>query len=310
MKILIVGCGGIGGYFGARLIEAGADITFLVRHARQQMLAQTGLNLISCRGNSRLTVKTVTNNTLSSHYDLIVLTCKSYDLAACIEDIRPAVSDTTLILPLLNGLNHYAQLQQAFSTEQVLFGYCNISVGLNASNQIEHFNAIHELSCAADAATAQSSQYQSMLTLFKQANFNTRTPANIHQELWEKFVFINTLAATTTLMNANIGTIMACDYGQRYIESTLLECQAVAEQVGYPVRARADKMARDAMLVANSTFSASMHKDMQAGRPVELENLLGNLLEHAHDKNVPTPLLEAAFNHLQIYQAQQLNREL
>jgi 2-dehydropantoate 2-reductase len=306
MKVLIVGCGGIGGYFGGRLVEAGADIEFLVRPNRAQSLATNGLIIRSCRGDAKLDVRTLTKDDLSGPYDLIILTCKSYDLDACIEDIQHIIGTTTLILPLLNGLQHIDKLQSRFGVARVLHGYCNISAGLDALGQVQHYNAIHELSFGRDVVPELLTELEEVTALLKSASFNARVAKDIKQELWEKFVFINALAGLTTLMRGDVGSILATNHGTEVVTAMIEECQLVAEKAGYKVGRRADKIARHAMLQPGSTFSASMFKDMMAHKKVEADALIGDMVARAQQLGVSTPLLKTAYCQLQTYQ-QQLN---
>ena len=301
MKILIVGCGGVGGYFGGRLLATENDVTFYVRTKRAQFLNENGLKIDSCRGNADLVVKTVTKDSISEQYDLILLTCKSYGLNACLDEIASAIDSNTLILPLLNGLAHYELLAQKFGMSRVLYGYCNISTGIDEAGNIKHYTAIHELTIGRDQAAMADDVYQQVLTCLKLANFNVRSSNHIWQELWEKFVFINALAGGTTLLRADIGTIVATSNGDSVIETMLNECQSIAKEAGFEVRKRADKMARGAMLQVGSTFSASMYKDMLANKEVESEALLGDMVKRAQEFELSTPLLNAAYCQLQVY---------
>ena len=130
MRILVLGAGGTGGYFGGRLLEAGADVSFLVRPARAQRLAADGLRIISPCGDFSSSVKVLTLLDSAAPFDLILLSCKAYDLDSAIAAIRPAVGANTRILPLLNGLKHFDVLDAAFGSEHVLGGLCHISVTL------------------------------------------------------------------------------------------------------------------------------------------------------------------------------------
>lgn len=306
MRLLVVGCGGIGGYFGGRLAEAGVDVTFLVRPPRAEQLKAHGLKIISHRGDVQLAVKTAIKTELKPEFDLILLTCKSYHLSACLDEIEPVVGPQTLVLPLLNGLDHYHIIQARLGREKVVFGFCNISAGLGQQGEIVHYNTIHEMTLGIEPSQDLPIGLDKVLAVLQSASFVVRNGQDVWQELWEKFVFINALAAATTLMKANIGQIMATRYGRSLISTIVDECQAIAVAAGFPVRKRADKMARDAMLAPGSEFSASMLKDMQAGRPVEHESLLGDLIRRARSLGITAPLLEAAYCHLQIYEQQRI----
>src|SRR5690606_12276361 len=132
MRILILGAGGTGGYFGGRLAQAGIDVTFLVRANRAAQLERDGLVIRSPLGDAALPVAHVTAEALPAlarerPFDLVILSCKAYDLDGSIDAIAPAVGAGTTVMPILNGLRHYAALDARFGRDAVLGGLCFIS---------------------------------------------------------------------------------------------------------------------------------------------------------------------------------------
>src|SRR6202166_3261110 len=147
MRILVVGAGAIGGYFGGRLLEAGRDVTFLVRLRRQAQLAKTGLVIRSRFGDAAMPAPpTVTRDALRAPFDLILLSCKSYDLQSAAASFAPAVGPNTAILPFLNGMGHMDYLAERFGAATVLGGQCVISVTLDGDGHVLHLNDTHGLS--------------------------------------------------------------------------------------------------------------------------------------------------------------------
>lgn len=138
MRILVLGAGAIGGYYGGRLAESGADVTFLVRPRRAQQLAARGLVVRSPLGDIERRVKTVLAGELREQFDVVLLSCKSYDLDSAIAAIAPALGRESAILPLLNGINHMAVLTERFSAARVLGGACGIGVTLNSAGEVLH----------------------------------------------------------------------------------------------------------------------------------------------------------------------------
>ncbi len=145
MRILVLGAGAVGGYFGGRLAAAGADVTFLVRPRRAEQLARDGLVVLSPHGDLRLSVRTVTRETAKPDYDLAMLSCKAYDLADAIEALRPAVGQGTLRLPLLNGVAHLQVLDEAFGRERVPGGPCHLAGTLTDSGKIMRVSTLHRI---------------------------------------------------------------------------------------------------------------------------------------------------------------------
>src|ERR1700681_923631 len=147
MRILVVGAGAIGGYFGGRLHEAGRDISFLVRPQRAKELAQSSLVIVSPAGNATLRdVKTVLAENIAQPFDLVLVSCKAYDLGSAILSFAPAVGPSTPILSLLDGMRHLDELDRRFGKSRVLGGQCVIAATLNKERAIVHLNDIHALS--------------------------------------------------------------------------------------------------------------------------------------------------------------------
>src|SRR5687767_6804742 len=138
MKILVLGAGGIGGYFGGRLLEGGADVTFLVRPRRRTQLQQDGLRVESPLGDIRLPARTVTDDELRPGYDVVLLTCKAYDIDSAMASVAPVVDRTCAILPLLNGLAHFDRLDARFGPDRIVGGTCSINVTLRSDGVVQH----------------------------------------------------------------------------------------------------------------------------------------------------------------------------
>lgn len=301
MKILVLGAGGIGGYFGGRLTAAGADVTFLVRPRRAEQLKQIGLVIKSPRGDLQQPVATVLAEHLQPGYDLIFLTCKAYDLAAAIEAVAPAVDARTALLPALNGIRHVDVLKDKFGADQVLGGVAQIAVTLTPEGEILHLGEFHVFTFG-ELSGRRSSRCEAFARLCANANFTSRLSDNIQLELWEKFVFLCTLAGMTCLMRASVGAISRSDDGEALMREMLEECRRVATASGH--EPRPEVLARYASLLTdrNSGFSASMLRDIERSGPIEGEHIVGDMLHRALQLGVNAPLLRVAFSHLQAYE--------
>ena len=301
MNILVVGAGAVGGYFGGRLLQAGHDVTFLVREARAQQLATRGLVIHSPMGDATLPQPpTVRADTLDRHFDLILLSCKAYDLAGCIASVRPAVGTQTVIVPLLNGMQHMAALDAAFGAEHVLGGLCQISATLNEARDIVHLNPMQTLVVGARDAAGQA-KAQAFAQLLTSAGVNAPVAPDVLRAMWEKWVFIASLAAPTTLMRAAVGPIVRAPGGEAFMRATLDECLAVAAAHG---QALGDALAPRLALLTDpdSTLTASMLRDMQAGQRVEADAIVGDMLRHGQRAGIATPLLQVAYTNLKVYE--------
>lgn len=300
MRILVVGAGAIGGYFGGRLLEAGRDVTFLVRPRRAEQLARSGLRIQSPRGDVTVNAPTVQANELTGHYDLIILSCKAYDLEGAIASFAPAVGPSTTILPLLNGMRHIEILEQRFGATSVLGGQCLISATLDAEGRVSHLADTHIVTFG-ERAGGTSDRIQSIAAAFTGANFDAIASEAILQSMWEKWVFIATGAGITCLMRAAIGDIVAA--GASDLSLALLhECAAIAASQGFALSDAA--MARNTALVtaAGSPITASMLRDIENGGRTEADHVLGDLLRRTSNAGAAS-LLRIAYAHVLAYEA-------
>ncbi len=303
MRILVLGAGGIGGYFGGRLAEAGTDVTFLVRPARAARLAETGLVVHSPHGDIVRPVRTVTE--ASAGYDLVLLTCKAYDLDAAMAAIAPAMAGGASVLPMLNGMRHLDRLDAAFGAGAVLGGLCHIAATLDASGEVRHLNKLHALTLG-PRQPAQAARVADFAAACRDARFDLRVAEDPIQDMWEKFVLLATMAAMTCLMRANVGQIMQAEDGETLVLTALAESDAVAAAAGHASRPARLAAARATLTERGSSFAASMLRDVERGGPTEAAHVVGDMLARAHAAGQAAPLLRTAWCHLQAYEARRL----
>lgn len=300
MKILILGAGATGGYFGGRLTAAHADVTFLVRESRAAQLAVDGLVIESAFGDLKTPVRTVLAANVAPH-DLVILSCKAYGLAAAIESIRPAVGADTVILPLLNGVKHLETLDQAFGPARVLGGSCHLSVTLGEDGVIRHLNQLHTLTFGPRVAS-QRARCDEILKIFGSANFDTKLRADVLQAMWDKWVLLASLAGLTCLFRASVGEIMGTADGRRLMLSLIEENRKVAEASGFPPAPGHMETISALLTDPSSKVVASMLRDMQKGAPIEADLIIGDMLRRAQAAGVATPLLSVANTNLACYE--------
>jgi 2-dehydropantoate 2-reductase len=297
MRILVLGAGGTGGYFGGRLSEGGVDVTFLVRPERAAALEANGLVIKSPFGDATLAVKHVTADTVAAAgaFDLVLLSCKAYDLHSAIESIDPAVSQTTAILPILNGLAHYPVLDKRFGPDRIIGGMCVISAAKGPGGEILHFgNGASVTFGERDGATHDAL-----------AKIDHTHSTDIERDLWAKFSFLATLAGATCLFRASVGDIVATDDGRQLTEQMYEECLAVARASGHAVPDNARSFAWKTLTQEGSPLTASMLRDLESGQRIEADHIVGDMLRRARDAGIKAPMLEVAFAHLQAFEARQ-----
>ena len=300
MRILILGAGATGGYYGARLLAAGRDVTFLVRAGSAKLLAEQGLRVVSPHGDLFLkNPPTIQTEEIREPFDIILLSCKAYDLDAAMDAIAPAIGPTTRIIPMLNGMAHMGAMDARFGAEHVLGGVCFISAARDADGTIRHLNDLAEI-LFGDRAVATSPLLEQIQSALGDANFKATLRPDIQQKMWDKWAFLATAAGITCLMRATIGDIVAVDptFPIRFHN----ECSEIAEAEGYPPSDRVRETERGRLSQPGSLFTASMLRDLEAGSPVEAQQILGDLLEYGRKHKLQTPLLQVAFTHVRCYE--------
>ncbi|WP_027070773.1 2-dehydropantoate 2-reductase [Luteimonas sp. J29] len=307
MRVLVLGAGGTGGYFGGRLAQSGAEVAFLVRPARAAQLARDGLRIRSELGDADLAVRALTADALpgalrDGPFDLAVLSCKSWDLEAAIADVAPAVEAGATVLPILNGLLHYAALDARFGRERVLGGLCFISVAKAADGCIVHMGRPASITFG-ERDGSRSARVDAFAALCAGAGIDHRASDDIATEQWIKFSFLAALAAGTCLMRASVGGIVRSEGGAAFMAALHEECLAVAAATGRPVPDRAARAARDHLVDPDSAVKASMLRDLEAGGRVEAAHIVGDMWHRARAAGLEAPLLQAAWTHLQCYEA-------
>ncbi|HSE12707.1 MAG TPA: 2-dehydropantoate 2-reductase, partial [Rudaea sp.] len=271
MRILVVGAGATGGYFGGRLAEAGRDVTFLVRARRAAQLAADGLVIRSPYGDLTLPApQTVLSEDVAAPFDLILLSCKAYDLDSAVDAIAPAVGRQTAILPLLNGMRHLDVLDARFGRERVLGGQCIIAATLDGQGAIVHLNDAHSLTFG-ERDGGMSDRVRAIAQALSGARFDSRPSEQATQEMWEKWTALATLAAGTCLMRAAIGDILNAPAGESVISGLLAECAAIAHANGHAPRAAVVEKTSATLLQRGSTLTASMLRDVERNGPTEAD---------------------------------------
>lgn len=308
MRVLILGAGGTGGYFGGRLAQAGADITFLVRPQRAAQLDAHGLALRSPLGDADIALAHVVAEALPAlakarPFDLVLLSCKAYDLDSAMDAVAPAVVADTAVLPILNGLAHYPRLDERFGRERVLGGLCFISAMKGPQGEVLHLGRPASITFGERSGHVDSARTAAFAALCAQAGVDHVRSPRIAQEQWAKYTFLATLAAATCLMRASVGRIVAGDGGSDFMRALYGECLAVAAAEGEPIEAAAKQAALATLTQVDSPLKASMLRDLEAGQQVEALQIVGDMLHRAQAAAQTAPLLAAAWCHLQAYEA-------
>jgi 2-dehydropantoate 2-reductase len=312
MSILVVGAGATGGYFGGRLAQAGRDVTFLVRERRAAVLRERGLRITGPSGTQVIEPRLVTavpastgtdaGTGASSAADVVLVTVKADGLDAVIPEIRAAVGPGTAIVPVLNGLRHLGMLTDAFGPARVLGGVAVVSTQLDENGDVQQLNDMASLTIGAQDGE-RTPVVDRAGDLLSGAGFPVSVSDRIVAAMWQKWAFIASAGALNCLLRGSVGEIVAVDGGDETARAIIGETRAVAAAAGYPLADAAVEYMLGMLTAPGSPFTASLYRDLQRGRPVEVETILGDLIAEGRKAGQPTPLLDAATVALRVHNA-------
>jgi 2-dehydropantoate 2-reductase len=301
MRLLVVGAGSTGGYFGGRLADAGRDVTFLVRPRRAAQLEANGLKLVSPHGDVTVRPKLITADDIKAPYDAVLLAVKAYSLNAAIEDFAAAVGPRTAIIPTLNGMRHMDVLVERFGEEAVAGGVCKVAATVDAEGRIVQLAGFQELAYG-ERDGSVSSRMEELDAFMQGAGFTARLSRAIGYEMWEKWTMLATLGAITCSMRGNIGEVVAAPGGSSFNLGILDDVVRIVSAVGEAPSATFLEGAQTALTTPGSPQSPSMYRDLMEGSPIEVDQIVGDLLARGAKAGIATPLLAAAYAHMCVYQ--------
>lgn len=301
MRILVLGAGGIGGYFGGRLVEKGEDVVFLVRTKRKQQLKENGLVIHSVKGDFSFAPKLITKADHTKPFDIVLLSTKAYHLEDAINDLKPFIGERTVIIPLLNGIAHITPLKEAFGEQKVIGGLCIIETTLNEKGEVVHSSAFDRL-VFGELDHQETNRIQQIAHTFSGTKANFVLSNQIMQEMWHKYLLITVMSGVTTLMRAPMGPIRESEGGRDFIRNLFEEVTEIMRASEAPI---ADHIVEQHMKSIGSLsydFKTSMQRDMEKGLLIEGEDLQGHLLELAKQYHVEAPFLKAIYQNLKVYE--------
>lgn len=302
MRILVVGAGSTGGYFGGRLAEAGRNVTFLVRPKRAEQLRLNGLQIISPHGDVTIWPNLVVAGEIAAPFDAVLVAVKGFSLESALDDLAGAVGPETMILPVLNGMRHLNVLAARFGKNSVVGGVCKVATIVDDRGRIVQLRKLQELTYG-EMSGDRSLRTDRLDEVMQGAGFDARLSRTIEREMWEKWVLLATIGGITCLMRGNIGDIARAPGGTDFSLRFLDEVTAVVTAVG---KKPSDVFLTDTQALLTekeSTVTSSMYRDLQNGALVEAEQIIVDLVAQARGARITTPLLDAAFAHLSIYQS-------
>lgn len=301
MNILIVGAGAIGGYFGARLIEKGENVTFLVRERRKNELETYGLMVESPHGNVTVQPKTILTGDPLENVDVILLATKAYHLEQAIHDIRPYIGEKTLILPLLNGMAHLNILIENFGDEKVIGGLCFIESTLGENGKVIQKSKVHDL-LFGERNGVETERIKQLREKFAGTKANFRYSNKILADMWAKYLFISVFSGVTTIFRAPIGPILETEEGDEAVATLMEEVVSIMKKMGAPIDddVKEEQLAKIKQM--EKTMKSSMQRDMEKGLPTEGDHFFKYLLKNGEKHGVNAPYIKWIYTNLKIYE--------
>ena len=272
-----------------------------MRPARRAAIERDGLVIKSTKGDITQKVKAVLKASDGGPYDLVLLTCKAYDLDSAIEAIAPAVGAHTTVVPLLNGLRHLDVLDATFGKDKVVGGLARVGVAMTADGVIHHTSPFAAISFGERDGKPARPALVELDAAIKKSGIDGGLSQNIVQDLWDKWIMLCSLAATNCLMRGSSGDILEADEGMAIVMETVDEGQKVAAAAGHDPGEKGMQAIRKFLTVRGSKFTASMLHDLLAGGMVEADHIVGDMIARAKRAGIATPNLRLAYAHLQVY---------
>lgn len=302
MKILIVGAGATGGYFGARLAEAGRDVTFLVREQRAAFLKQRGLRIAGLERELRIEPRVLTAGQLGGTFDVVLLTVKAAGLKNAIADLAPAVGPDTLIVPFLNGMAHMDALAAAFGADKVLGSVVHLVGTINGDGDIAILQPLARWTLG-EQGGGTSARLERLLAEVAVPGIDVVAAPNGLDAVWQKWVFIVAAGVVTCLMRGPVGDLAEVPGGEAFVAEVLAEVSMVSAAAGFPVPESEQANTLAFLTQPGSTFTSSLYRDVAAGLPNEGEHIVGDFARRAAELGVAVPLINLALLQLRVHAA-------
>ncbi|MBP6663139.1 MAG: 2-dehydropantoate 2-reductase [Paludibacter sp.] len=302
-KIVIVGLGGVGGYYGGMLAKQYADnpeieIYFVARGAHLRKVQENGLTLITEKGTFQVHPTLATNDvTEIGTADYIIMTPKSYDLDATVEQIKPIVGSNTVILPLLNGIDNSDRIRTLLPDTEVWQGCCYIVARLNEPGVVESSGGLHRFNFGYEYKQ-NNERLIGFETLLKEAGIDATFHEKIMHVIWTKFFFISSTASLTSYFDVSFGALLTDEVRKATLVSVLEELLLVANAEGAEIEHTViDKVIHQLEKLPFET-TASMHSDFKAGKNTEVHGLTGAVIQLAKKHAIATPTYEKVYAEL------------
>jgi len=288
MNIVVFGAGGVGGYFGGKLAQAGNDVTFIARGKHLQAIKNNGLQVKSIQGDFKIHPKVTDDVASIKHPDLVILGVKSWQVEDVAVQLKPIIGEKTMVLPLQNGADNADKLREVLPHKNVLAGLCKIVSRVESPGIIDHFAFDPEI-VFGEYDNEKSKRVQNVSALFDKAGIKNKVSDDIHLDIWKKFLFIATVSGIGALTRVEFGAMRDDEHIRQIMYQTANEIVAVANAKGIALTNDDIEMVLKVVDNLNAKTTASMQRDIMEGRSSELDNFNGYIVRQGKELHVTTP---------------------
>jgi len=290
MKVAVMGTGGVGGYFGARLARAGYDVSFIARGTQLAALRKSGLRVLSPGGDMHIEHVTATDDPRQvGPVDLVLFGVKLWDTEAAAQLVMPMVAGDTAVVSLQNGVSKDEMLGSVLGDHAVMGGVCYIAATIAEPGVIRHSGAMQRI-VLGEYNGVPSERGTAFLTACRKAGIDAEINPDIRRVIWEKFVFLVGLSGTTSTVRLPIGAIRSNPRTRGLLLDTMREVVAVGRAAGVNL---ADDFAEQRLTFCDTLpaeMTSSMHNDLERGNRLEVEWLSGDVVKRGRVAGVATPV--------------------
>ncbi|MCF7559863.1 2-dehydropantoate 2-reductase [Sabulilitoribacter multivorans] len=288
MNIVVIGAGGVGGYFGGKLAKAGFNVTFIARGKHLEAIKNKGLQVKSILGDFTVYPEAIEDINNIKNPDLVILGVKSWQVLDIAKQLKPVINETTMVLPLQNGADNADKLLSVLPKQNVLAGLCKIVSKVESPGVINHFTFEPEI-VFGEYDNTKSNRCKHLKIVFDKAGFNNTWSDDIHLDIWRKFLFIGTISGIGAITRAVFGDMRTQEGIRKIIYDTAHEMVRIANAKGVGLTSKDIDMIVKVIDSLDYNTTASMQRDMMEGKPSELENFNGYVVQQGKLLNIETP---------------------
>ncbi len=289
MEILILGVGGVGGYFGGKIAKAGYSVSLFARGKHMEAIREKGLEVKSVTGNFTVFPKIVTDDTEEfPKPDLVILGVKSWQISEAANVLKSVIKKSTIVLPLQNGANNVEELLKVLPERNVIAGLCRIVSFIDAPGRIKHVAFEPEI-VFGEVDNSRSQRTQVLQEIFNRSEIKNSIPEDIQLEIWKKFLFIVTISGIGGLTRVSVGRMRDSEYLYGMMQKTANEILQVANAKNIKLTKEHVSKVFDNINNLPYETTASTQRDIMEAKPSELENFNGFIVKEGQRLGIETP---------------------